>query len=317
MVEPRSIQRAQADQQAHGELELPEVQKSVAPTRPQWKIEAEKKAALERQRAAEAKRRAQQEAAAKKREELERQRIQARQEAERKAAAQQLLKQIEEGLNASNVAAAEQAMAEYEQLLGVVALKSEHYQGLRKELVALKQMLAELEQAAAAEQFMQQLMVEAEQLEQSSDTAGAETKYREVLALNPQHSAAMKALAGLMEARAKPKPATRPKKEKVAEPVEKGESSYLGQDAEGWIIQVATYPEEGKREAYALLGALRKARYRAVFVKKQELAGRLLYRVRVGAYGEKSEAKQLQLMVEKDMALLGIKVSTRVIRQKQ
>ncbi len=95
----------------------------------------------------------------------------------------------------------------------------------------------------------------------------------------------------------------------------RGKSSLLGKSAEGWVVQVATYPESKKRDAYSMLSTVKKSGFKSVFLKRQELAGRVLYRIRLGAYGNKEEAVELQEKINGKMADKG--VASRVIMQKK
>ncbi len=331
--EPREERRQQEAQQQ-------------AVARAKWKLEAEKKALAARQREAEkARKRAeekrQQAIELRRKEEEQRKQVEARKRAEkaaRKVRAEALIKQVEQSLEEGDVAAAEQQLAEYRTFVGERVLKQERFQSLRQKIITTKQMLADLEQASVAEQYLQQLMDEALVLEQQGAKRAARERYREILETDPGHRGAQEGIA-LLEAsketvkketpvvQARPKPASQSKPKPKPKPKPKSKSkskskpkpkksSLLGSKAEGWVVQVATYPGDGKKQAYALLGTIKKSGFRAVFIKKQELAGRQLYRVRIGAYGEREEADRIRERLQQKMAELGIKVASRVMQQK-
>ena len=308
--------------------DLPQLQPDAetekkAAERAQWKIEAERKALAARKRAAEkarheARKEARREAeekrrriAAEKQAEQERKRVQ---QMARKERAATLLKEIEAALDGGELFAAETKLDEYHQLLGNRALKQAAYQTLRQRVATMKRVFADMEQARVAEQYLLQLMEEAQVLQQQGKNGAARVKYGEVLALNPEHRGARDGIQSLLMEKTEESSAPKPKQSEKRSWQE--QSTLLGKQSEGWVVQVATYPEDGKKAAYALLGTIKKAGFKAVFIKKQELAGRQLYRVRIGAYGVREEADAVSTQLMRKLATQDVRVASRVMRQK-
>ncbi|MBT3308173.1 MAG: hypothetical protein HOL04_03250 [Gammaproteobacteria bacterium] len=285
--------------------------------RARWKREAEEKAKLARK--AEEKLRVQklqQQRVEKRKAEVAKKKAKKeqakRERAEKKEKLKTLLLGIERSLDKGGLQQAEQQMEEYRALKGESALRQTEFQALRQRVIAMRQVFADLDQAKAAEQYLKQLINEAQRLKKRGDIEAARGKYGEVLLQDPANRAALKGLEVLSQPQqvAAPIPKVKVKKK------EKKSTSLLGKKAPGWVVQVATYHEDGKKEAYALLGAMKKAGFRAVFVKKQQLVGRTLYRIRVGAYSDKQEAVEVGQKIDQKMAEKGIKVAGRVMKQK-
>ncbi len=285
------------------------------PPRAEWKIEAEKKALAareaERQRKLQAAADRKRVAAARKEAEKKK-RAREREEKKRKAAVLDLA--VERALKQGKLQLAEEKMDAYQALKGEAALREPKFQRYRQQLVEMKQAFADLEQARAAERYLQQLLDEASRLERKGKREAARAKYGEVLVLDPTHPKALRGLEQLTVARVEPPLQPQPKPE--AKKPKKPTSSLLGKKAAGWVVQVATFPASGKKEAFSLLGTIKKAGFKAVFIKKQELAGRQLYRVRIGAYGDRAEAERIQQRINRKLAELDIQISGRLMQQK-
>jgi len=65
--------------------------------------------------------------------------------------------------------------------------------------------------------------------------------------------------------------------------------------------------EKDRKDAYGLLGKLKKGGFKSAFIRKQNLAGRNLYRLRLGVYRDKSDAEKLSYRVSSSELLSGIK----------
>lgn len=339
---PQAVETAAVEKRvvAEEEREVAEVQRAAA-ERARWKVEAERKARERRAAKAAERLRKKQQLAEKRREEaasreaaLKSKKAEvAKKKADRalkKEKLEALLRAIEKALDGGKLQEAEKQQSAYRLLKGESALREPEFQQLRQRIIEMKRMFADMEQANMAEQYLQQLMDEAQRLGQQGDTEAARRKYGEVLMQAPGNHAAQQGLERLSQRQQKrvvtetavveaSKPVERPKKPKKSknpEKMEKKSTTLLGSNAAGWVVQVATYPEDGKKEAYALLGAIKKSGFKAVFVKKQELAGRKLYRIRVGAYGDKSEAVAVSERLLAKMDEKGIKIANRITRQR-
>ncbi len=231
------------------------------------------------------------------------------QEREKKRALEALLSQAEQELAAGNLSAAEKSLKQYRTQKGASALSQRRYKELQKKISSMSQILADLEQTSDTEQQLQKLLAEGAALASHGDVEGARSRYNKVISIDPANRAARKGLQAL-SSRSKVDRKKRPVAEK-----KRKKSSLLGKSAEGWVVQVATYPEEKKKDAYGLMGAVKKAGFKGVFIKKQELAGRTLYRLRVGAYSDKAEAEALRDRINSTMSDRG--VVSRVTLQKR
>lgn len=261
-IAEQEAKRLQAEKEARERAE-----RLAAEEAEKARVAAENAAREEAEREAEikAKQQAELRAREEKRKELEK----------RKKAEAAILDRAEKEFGREDIAAAEKSLQEYRKKKGKSADKVKKYSKLKQKIAARKQVLDDLEQAAAAEQYMKQ------------------------------------GSPATTEKRAARKDQTIKSKKKKS----RNKSSILGRDAEGWVVQVATYPESKKREAYGMLSTVKKAGFKTVFLKRQELAGRVLYRLRLGAYGEKEEAVELQKKINLKMADKG--VVSRVMKQKK
>ncbi len=280
LAEERAIKEAKKREEERRAREIAAAEEEAG------RIQAEKEAKekAEKLAAAEAERvRVAAETAAKEEAEREAQRqaeLRAQEEEKRARQAKEkrvaaLLKQVEKELDAENLSGAEKLLGEYREKQGKSADKVKGYRKLKQRIASRRQVLDDLEQARDAERYMKQ----------SSSSKPGQTATEK----------------GKTKEGKKSKP--------------RSKSTLLGKNAEGWVVQVATYPEAKKREAYSLLSTIKKSGFRGVFLKKQELAGRVLYRLRLGAYGDKDEALELQDKINLKMADQG--VNSRVMRQKR
>lgn len=233
-------------------------------------------------------------------------------EREKKRALEALLTQAEQELAAGNLSAAEKSLKQYRREKGDSALSQRRYKELQKKISSMSQILADLEQTSDTEQQLQKLLAEGAALATHGDVEGARSRYNRVISIDPANSEARKGLEALSS---KGKAVKKRSVAKKPAAKKRAESSLLGKKAEGWVVQVATYTEEKKKEAYGLMGAVKKAGFKGVFIKKQELAGRTLYRLRIGAYGEKGEAEALRDRINRVMSDRG--VVSRVTLQKR
>lgn len=233
-------------------------------------------------------------------------------EQQRKKALNGLLDQAEKRVEDGDLAAAEKLLQEYQKKAGEKAAKKQkRYQTIREKLDSMSQILADLERARDAERHLQKLLVEGKALAENGMAGEARKRYEEVISLDPQNQQAQDALKAL------PSPAVKPESKPIAaapKKVVRKKSSLLGKSAEGWVVQVATYTEENKKQAYGMLGTIKKAGFKSVYIRKQKLAGRVLYRLRLGAYGDKVEAESLRDQLNQKMGGQG--VNSRVTRQK-
>ena len=222
-----------------------------------------------------------------------------------------LLKRADKELTAGNLSAAEESLKQYREQRGEFTTGQKRYTKLLRQVETMGQILTDLEQTDDTERYLQKLLAEASALGKHGDQAGARKRYNEVISIDPANSEAKKGLQVLSK---KPQKVVQ-KKSKKSKSDKKRKSSLLGKKAAGWIVQVATYTEEDKKTAYSMLGEIKKAGFKGVFIKKQELAGRTLYRLRLGAYGEKDEAMELRNQINSEMAERG--VVSRVTLQKK
>lgn len=222
----------------------------------------------------------------------------------------EIVASLQQAIAEGELSKAEQLLKQYRAHEGERVLKQSQYQQFRQEIARLKQMDADLEMARAAEQYLQQLLKEAATLAQKGKREAARKKYGEVLLQSPGNAAAQQGLEQL----------SRVVKEKVVQPKKRDKKrvakKVLGKKSAGWVVQVATYAAEGKKEAYALLATAKRAGFKAVFVKKQQIAGRTLYRVRVGVYADKEDAVRVKTALHQKMAAKGLNLSPRVMKQK-
>ncbi len=315
---------AAAKRQAEEKARAEEEEKARA--RAEAKARAEAEAQERTRRLAEERRRA--EAAAKaRREEEERQ-------AQRKEAArilaekgERLLQEIAQAMEQGELEQGEAAMNRYQNLLGERALRESRFQHYREQLGAMKAAQIELEQARMAERYqeMQQQiadhLLQAGSLERSGQLQQARTRYQQILKLDATHSVALESEQRLTQkiemAR---EAATTAVEQKEVEPVKQEEvpakSSLLGSEDDGWVVQVDTYSGENKKEAYNLMGTIKRAGVSAVFIKKQSFADTSFYRVRIGAYGERAEAESVMADLQSLLDQQGVVVTPRVMQQK-
>ena len=231
-------------------------------------------------------------------------------EQQRQKALNNLLNQAEKRVEDGDLAAAEKLLQEYQKRAGKGVEKQKRYRTIREKLDSMSEIFADLERARDAERHLQKLLAEGKALAENGMAGEARKRYEEVASLDPANQVAQDALKALSFPTAKPKskPVVAPKKG-----VRK-KSSLLGKGAEGWVVQVATYTEENKKQAYGMLGTIKRAGFKSVYIRKQKLAGRVLYRVRLGAYGDKAEAESLRDQLNQKMGEQG--VNSRVTRQK-
>lgn len=313
--------RQEAERVAHEEAERVrlEAERLKQEEAARLRREAEAKAqreAEERKRQAEAlaaQQKAEKEAKARAAEQARQAKEKRRQEErEKKRALEALLSQAGQELAAGNLSAAEKSLKQYRREKGDSALSQRRYKELQKKISSMSQILADLEQTSDTEQQLQKLLAEGAALATHGDVEGARSRYNRVISIDPANSEARKGLEALSS---KGKAVKKRSVAKKPAAKKRAESSLLGKKAEGWVVQVATYTEEKKKEAYGLMGAVKKAGFKGVFIKKQELAGRTLYRLRIGAYGEKGEAEALRDRINRVMSDRG--VVSRVTLQKR
>ncbi|MBT6556028.1 MAG: hypothetical protein HOA22_10300 [Gammaproteobacteria bacterium] len=187
---------------------------------------------------------------------------------------------------------AQQVIEIFKTLRGSERYKESEVAGLEREIESLKVAIGDLEQATESEEYLMQLMDEAVVLAQQGDLAAAEKRYREVLSVDPGNRGAQEGLAALSVS-------TVPHEQKPAQKIKVKMSKVatdkaMGKEAEGWVVQVATYAVANKKHAFELLEKLQKLGFRSGYIKKQELAGRLLYRIRVGVYQSKEVAERIR-----------------------
>ncbi len=228
--------------------------------------------------------------------------------AQKQKSLKSLLDGAERELAAGNLSAAEEVLKQYRTKQGDSTIGQKRYDRLLRQIKSMSQILADLEQTNDTERYLQKLFAEASALSRHGDLTGARKRYSEVISIDPTNKPAKEGLQAL------PK---QPEKvvSKQSRKVKKGKSSLLGKSAAGWIVQVATYGDKNKKTAYSMLGMIKKAGFKGIFIKKQELAGRTLYRLRLGAYGDKSEATALRDRINGEMAEQGI--VSRVTLQKR
>lgn len=82
-------------------------------------------------------------------------------------------------------------------------------------------------------------------------------------------------------------------KAKLKEAKAQGKVILLGENAAGWVVQVATFRADGREQAFEWLGKVRRAGYKP-FLKTVEFPGRTLYRLRLGAYPERWMAEEVE-----------------------
>ena len=313
--------RQEAERVAHEEAERVrlEAERLKQEEAARLRREAEAKAqreAEERKRQAEAlaaQQKAEKEAKARAAEQARQAKEKRRQEErEKKRALEALLSQAGQELAAGNLSAAEKSLKQYRREKGDSALSQRRYKELQKKISSMSQILADLEQTSDTEQQLQKLLAEGAALATHGDVEGARSRYNRVISIDPANSEARKGLEALSS---KGKAVKKRSVAKKPAAKKRAESSLLGKKAEGWVVQVATYTEEKKKDAYGLMGAVKKAGFKGVFIKKQELAGRTLYRLRIGAYGEKGEAEALRDRINRVMSDRG--VVSRVTLQKR
>ena len=279
------------------------------------------KSEIERIKKEEKKRREQLLAEKVKREAQQRLREQQRKEKEQRLS--QLRKGIEGALVEGEVNKAEQGIVAYRKLKGDRALREPQFQGYRQKLIELKQTVADLEQAKAAELYLQQLLNQASVLAEQGKFEKSQVKYGEILAIDPDSNAAREGLVALAEMKVALKKDKKRENAAVSS-VETGVTTkqapkeaaiVLGKDTAGWVVQVATYTDGNKKEAYSLLGSIKRAGIKPVYVKKVELAGRTLYRVRIGVYANKVGAEAAQQMLKEKIGTDGGRFTPRVMLQ--
>lgn len=229
---------------------------------------------------------------------------------QRRKALNGLLNQAEKRVEDGDLSAAEKLLQQYLKKAGKGAKKQKRYQAIRQKLDSMSEILADLERARDAERQLQKLLVEGEALAENGMAGEARKRYQAALSLDPENQQAQAALKLLAAPVKKPAPKSVVAPKRAA----KKKSSLLGKKAEGWVVQVATYIEDNKKQAYGMLGAIKKAGFKSVYIRKQELAGRVLYRLRLGAYGDKAEAESLRDQLNQKMGTQGF--NSRVTRQK-
>lgn len=82
-------------------------------------------------------------------------------------------------------------------------------------------------------------------------------------------------------------------KAKMKQAKAQGKVISLGENAAGWVVQVATFRADGREQAFEWLGKVRRAGYKP-FLKTVEFPGRTLYRLRLGAYPERWMAEEVE-----------------------
>ncbi|MBT7308463.1 MAG: hypothetical protein HN842_09615 [Gammaproteobacteria bacterium] len=251
------------------------------------RVEKEREAAVEQRQ-----REIQQEEASKR----ERREAEQKRKIEREQQLDHYLKQVSLALDGGESAVAEAHIEAFKLLRGEDSYKNSELQRLVQRLKAISVVFADLEQANEAEQYLLRLMDEAVVLAQQGELEAAKERYHEVLALAPGNQGARDGLATITGGGKRGRSETAMK---AAAPlaievpsVARKKATLLKHKGEGWVVQVATMTKEKRKKAYELLGSLKKSGFRGAFIKKQELAGRQLYRLRIGVYAEKWEAEE-------------------------
>jgi len=146
---------------------------------------------------------------------------------------------------------------------------------------------------------MAEMRMQARAAQAGGESEVAEALWQLIQQAQPEDAEAKEALTALEQA-------------KLNEAKAQGRVILLGEEAAGWVVQVATYRANGREQAFEWLGKIRRSGYKP-FLKTVEFPGRTLYRLRLGAYPERWMAEEVERRLLNNFPNDGLR--PRIMRQ--